>query len=524
MPSLLDSFFIEIGLDKRGFDQGSREAMQAFEKTKNEALSWGSAIEEQGKKLNSIFSTLKGGMVGLMGAFVGVEAARFVDSVGTMYAQTGRLSEVLGMLPQRMSIWQTAIQQFGGTAQEARQNITGLTNALLQPLLTGQAPPGPLAWLMQQAMPGVGVMGGVQLAEQGRTEELLMRLRSYVQTGLRSGTAPAVLYEQLLAAGFSQNMIQLLMASNEQFNRAMEIAKKLVPTPAEIAAAEDYQIAVGGLDAALMKLGATTLPWLAKVIDNVTDAMNRTLGVGGKKENFIGMGAGGGAAAGGALGFMFGGPVGALAGAIVGGGAGAWGASYLPSSNGGGTAPGTVTSPASGGGLPAFLAGLSYLESDQGARTGGYNVFQFTEHEATRAMRAGLPDPRVGSYSQQSAVAAQFLAKFYPDALAAIQRGDTAAAVAMLNKEWVSLPGGNQPQRADRYARFYQMAGGGAPVGAAALARGGGAQNLSVRVDQINVTSSNANPRAVAGETADALYERGIQMLKAAMPANNALQ
>ena len=108
-----------------------------------------------------------------------------------------------------------------------------------------------------------------------------------------------------------------------------------------------------------------------------------------------------------------------------------------------------------------FLNGISYLETDNSARTaagteaGNTGYFRMNQDDANRAMAAGLPDPRVGTYDQQAAATWAYIQKFKPGAAAAIVSGDYTTATRLLNNFWVSLPGsGQQQQAASRYTEW----------------------------------------------------------------------
>src|SRR5215467_14103136 len=121
-----------------------------------------------------------------------------------------------------------------------------------------------------------------------------------------------------------------------------------------------------------------------------------------------------------------------------------------------------------------WLAGTSYLESDfnpsaRNPNSSATGAFQFTKATAEDAIRAGLPDPRVGNYAQQADATRQFIQKFHPDAAAAIEKGDYAAADRILNKRWSSLPGGVEMQGPGRYATRNSILGGAAGGGPATI-------------------------------------------------------
>ena len=111
-----------------------------------------------------------------------------------------------------------------------------------------------------------------------------------------------------------------------------------------------------------------------------------------------------------------------------------------------------------------FTNGISFLETTNNAKeasvpnAGNTGFFQFNQNDADRAKKAGLPDPRQGTYAQQQQATWQYIQKFKPAAAAAIEKGDFKTATNQLNNFWVSLPGGSQAtQRSDRYQEFNKI-------------------------------------------------------------------
>jgi hypothetical protein len=106
------------------------------------------------------------------------------------------------------------------------------------------------------------------------------------------------------------------------------------------------------------------------------------------------------------------------------------------------------------------MRGLSFLETSNdpnvAAKSEGGNTgfFRQNARDAAQAKRAGLPDPRTGTYEQQESANWAYIQKFFPKAAEAIKRGDYDAASQMLHGHWVGLPGGSQPQSAKRMAEW----------------------------------------------------------------------
>lgn len=108
----------------------------------------------------------------------------------------------------------------------------------------------------------------------------------------------------------------------------------------------------------------------------------------------------------------------------------------------------------------AYLDRLGFLESDQNPNADNgiaRGAFQFTAPTAEDAVKAGIPDPREGTYSQQREAAWRFIRHYHPEAAQAVLSGNFDAADNLLRSRWVSLPGGSEPQSSARYQRANAM-------------------------------------------------------------------
>jgi hypothetical protein len=506
MPSVLDSFVLELSLDPRQFEQGQREAMSAFEKTQQEALKWGKGIEEQGKQLSSIFRTLKGGLVGIMGAFVGVEAAGFIDSVAKMDASMGRISASIDMSAGKMALWRGIVMQFGGSAQEASQQIGSLANTLLTAATGGGMPNAYLARLLSG-------MDWRSLVMRGDYDALLMGMRRNLE-GM-SGPLRELYLQQ---AGISGALQWALLSSPEEFARRSQAARRTEPTAADIKAAQDYVAVEGQLAAAGMRLAEWTFPALTRAINAATDGFDKVAGYFREAPPNAGTTLGG-ATAGAIGGFLLGGPLGAIIGALGGASLG-YGLGNVGTRPAGTPAPaaappGTAPTPAqeeayirryaASIGIDPDMAvarakaeGLYGYVGDKGSSFGPYQLHY--GGMVPGMMQAGLGDlftKQTGLNARdQSTWEAQI--RWYLNYAKAHGWGDL--------RSWHGSP----------------WAGIGA-VGAGAAASKGSAANRyntsSVTIGQINVTSNKADPKDVAAAIPDQ-----VKLLNTTMGANYALE
>jgi muramidase (phage lysozyme) len=114
-----------------------------------------------------------------------------------------------------------------------------------------------------------------------------------------------------------------------------------------------------------------------------------------------------------------------------------------------------------------WLAGQSWLETDYENEDSDLSTargyFQFLDETAREAVKAGLPDPRLGTYVEQAAATRKWIEHYHPTAAVAIDQRRFMSAAHMLRNVWPSLPGGSQPQAASRYETWNQIIKGGGP-------------------------------------------------------------
>jgi hypothetical protein len=138
--TVIDSLVVELGLDPSKFTRGQRDAVDSLRKFEDQAERSGKAIEAQSKKSLGLFSVLKREMLGVIGITVGgVEAKHFLNFITDLDASTGRLARTLGESAGEVSAWQGAIEQVGGTAEDANAALSGLSGEMSRFQLTGQS-------------------------------------------------------------------------------------------------------------------------------------------------------------------------------------------------------------------------------------------------------------------------------------------------------------------------------------------------------------------------------------------------
>lgn len=485
MPTVIDELVVQVGLDRKKFEEGRRGLDDEINKGRKTLENFGKDVDHQAAKISEVFSTVKRGAVGILAAFIGGEAASFIERVATMDANTMRLARSIGQTTHELSAWQNMIRSVGGDASDATSTFAGLNDAFQSFSMNLALPSRGFNALMQRA--------GINPFQQQSPNESLMQIVQSIR-----GESPQMQRFWLnQVPGMNQNMMLLLMelmrSPDKMRNLREEIEKIGVASDESAAAAVELQQRTAALQTSWERFSRVLFPALGTALDLMTSLFESKLGP------YVAA-AIGGAVAGGTVGSVvpgIGTTVGALAGAAIGigtvAGAGMRGSS-APAAG--------VPAPSAGGTWANFMAGLGYLESNYaggpnraGAST-SKGIFQFTDATAKDAMAAGIPDPRVGTYEQQEAATMAFIRKFEPKAAAALDRGDTATAAALLRERWPSLPGGQQQQSAERYRNWNNIQQGGGP-------RPPSSNNITI--GSINLTSTKADPKEVAEQIPDAV-------------------
>lgn len=273
MPTVIDSFVVELGLDSRKFTEGERDALSSLKKTGDSAVKMGNSIEASGKKISDVFSTIKGGAVGIIAALGGGEIAAFIDKVAHMDNATGRMAKTIGTSIGELSTWQGMVRQIGGDAQNATGALAGLQNAITNMLQGGgMMDPGAMFVLNQ--------IGGVR----GKTTDQIMRdLHNFYSQEIKAGretpTSASVMLGRI--PGMNKDMIDVILQTPEAFKKLEDSAKTSGLASKEAAdRAADYVQKLNALALAWENLGRKVLPvltWITNLLGKLLPTENEGL-------------------------------------------------------------------------------------------------------------------------------------------------------------------------------------------------------------------------------------------------------
>lgn len=97
--------------------------------------------------------------------------------------------------------------------------------------------------------------------------------------------------------------------------------------------------------------------------------------------------------------------------------------------------------------LHIIAAGESEFNSKASNSIGARGAFQFIPGTRQRAIQRTGKDPWAGDIQQQASVSADWIKSAHPQAYAATQKGDLGRAIALLRREWTSLPGAAESKK-----------------------------------------------------------------------------
>lgn len=130
MPTVIDSFVAEFTIDPAGVEDGAQKVRVDLKRVRDDTGKTGKEMEAFGKRAAAGLSQIRNEAIGLFLAFQGASSLKgFVGDVIAGDAAAGRLAANLGIATNTVSAWQLAVQQAGGTAQDADSALSSMAAA-----------------------------------------------------------------------------------------------------------------------------------------------------------------------------------------------------------------------------------------------------------------------------------------------------------------------------------------------------------------------------------------------------------
>lgn len=427
MANVIDTLVVELALDPTKFTAAQQQALQLARQAVTAHQQAALQIEAAGQRMENFYRGLKREALGFVAAFFGGRGIKeFVEYITKFDAALGRSAHTLDMHASELNAWQGVARATGGSAESITGSMQGLTDQIQRGFVTGQW--GALLQIFNRF--------GINLRDANghlkTAGELLFDLNRAF-----SSMDPATARTLLAMLGLDPSTINVVLMNRDAL-------RQLYETQRLNASATDEDAAAG-----------------ARLLTNWERATTAAENFGRKIKTWV---------------------LEPLASPVLKAAAVTFGAiARVMEAMGTDTLQGAAARARAAresgqqGNFATFNAGLSFLESSgtgvsiPGAPGGG-GFFGVTEGFARDAMKAGFGDPRFGSYEEQSAIITKMIEKFHPDAAAAIRRGDFASAAAMLNRTWVGLPGGSEPQSTARMREWGRIMERGQPAAGAPAA------------------------------------------------------
>lgn len=215
---VIDELLVVLGIDARQFNEAQRDAIQQFRKTRQASEEFSKGVTRDSVKLSEAFQVLRAGALGIVGAFVGGEAASFINQMAGMDAATGRFAKTIGTAVENLSTWQNMIRMRGGDAGGATSVLSALQQQIESVRQGSGMFEGGFATLLNRS--------GATLRDDADTT--LRKIRGYISGEMGAGrmSAPEAATWLRRVPGMNEDMLSLLSLSTLQFNALADAAKK----------------------------------------------------------------------------------------------------------------------------------------------------------------------------------------------------------------------------------------------------------------------------------------------------------
>lgn len=211
----IDSLVVKLGIDASDFQKGTKEVGQELDATRKTTDKTARDISANGKRAAEFFGQLEKAVIKFFAVItVGRGLSDFTRTIIQTGAQLDRMAGYLGTSADRLSRWQGAVRQSGGTAEGLMGTMQGLSGALTELRLTGTT--GILPYLQSL---------GVSLADaNGKAkplEQILLDISDAVKTKIPKGDQ----YNFMKLLGIDDGTANLLLKNRGEIERLLTAQK-----------------------------------------------------------------------------------------------------------------------------------------------------------------------------------------------------------------------------------------------------------------------------------------------------------
>lgn len=140
MATVIDSLVVLLNLDTSKFSAEQKKALEQLRKMKGAVEDDGNSVEAWGKKVQGSFATVRDSALRMLAVFTaGAGIKDFIKTQTDSAAAAGRMAYNIGESSREVNTWAAAVKLFGGSSDEARSSMYGLSQSIQQFALTGQS-------------------------------------------------------------------------------------------------------------------------------------------------------------------------------------------------------------------------------------------------------------------------------------------------------------------------------------------------------------------------------------------------
>lgn len=211
----IDSLVVKLGLDSSEFMEGLKDLKDSLKDIKLTTEKTAKDVEVNGKNAARFFGQMKKAAIEFFAVLtVGRGLSDFTRTIIQTGAQLDRMAGYLGTSADRLSRWQGAVRQSGGTAEGLMGTMQGLSGALTELRLTGTT--GILPYLQSL---------GVSLADtNGKAkplEQILLDISEAVKAKIPKGDQ----YNFMKLLGIDDGTANLLLKNRTEIERLLSAQK-----------------------------------------------------------------------------------------------------------------------------------------------------------------------------------------------------------------------------------------------------------------------------------------------------------
>lgn len=211
----IDSLVVKLGLDASEFQKGSKDVGAELDNARKRADRTARDVSASGKRAAEFFGQMEKAAIKFFAVItVGRGLSDFTRTIIQTGAQLDRMAGYLGTSADKLSRWQGAVRQSGGTAEGLMGTMQGLSSALTELRLTGTT--GILPYLQSL---------GVSLADaDGKAkplEQILLDISDAVKTKIPKGDQ----YNFMKLLGIDDGTANLLLKNRTEIERLLAAQK-----------------------------------------------------------------------------------------------------------------------------------------------------------------------------------------------------------------------------------------------------------------------------------------------------------